>query len=123
MALPDLQKNSKFKKEKNIILILGGADKGIDMSELITEIPKHCKAVILLPGTGTDVINSKIKIQKSKFKFKIMEVSSLKEAVEEAMKNAKKGDVLLFSPAFASFGMFKNEFDRGQQFDKLVKNL
>ena len=39
------------------------------------------------------------------------------------MKIAKKGDVLLFSPALASFGLFKNEFDRGEQFNAIIKNL
>jgi len=108
-------------KSKNILLIMGGADKGIDMSELLEEIPNYCKEVLLLPGTGTEKIRPKIKDQR--LKMSLVEAKNLKEAMEEAMKNAEEGDVILFSPAFASFGMFKNEFDRGDQFDTLVKNL
>ena len=50
-------------------------------------------------------------------------VSNYKEAVEKAYKEAKKEDIILFSPGFASFNMFKNEYDRGEQFMKIVKKL
>ncbi|MEK7551791.1 MAG: UDP-N-acetylmuramoyl-L-alanine--D-glutamate ligase [Patescibacteria group bacterium] len=101
-------------ESKNIVLIMGGADKGIDMSELIAEIPKFCREVILLPGTGTDNL---------RFNEKTVKVKTLKEAVDKAIQSSEKGDIVLFSPAFASFGMFKNEFDRGDQFNELVKNI
>ncbi|MFQ5662157.1 MAG: UDP-N-acetylmuramoyl-L-alanine--D-glutamate ligase [Candidatus Paceibacteria bacterium] len=109
-------------KNKNIILIIGGADKGLDMAELIKEIPKYCKSVILLDGTGTR------KMQKSKIKMqndnvKIQNANSLKTAFNLAMKNANRNDIVLFSPAFASFEMFKNEYDRGEQFNSLVNSL
>ena len=100
-----------------IILVMGGADKNLDMTELIKEIPKQCTALILLPGTGTE--NLRIKNEE----LRIMNVKSLEEAVLQGMKLTKKGDTLLFSPAFASFGMFKNEFDRGEQFNAIVKEL
>ncbi len=101
-------------KKKNIILIMGGADKNLDMSELIKAVPKYCKKTILLDGTGTQMLAGKIKGYIAK---------SLKEAVNEALNEVKRGDVLVLSPAFASFGMFTNEFDRGDQFIKIVKNL
>lgn len=101
-------------ESKGIILIMGGADKNLDMSELIKEVPKYCKKVILLAGTGTEKLGGKIDG---------VEVKSLKEGLLEALKWAKKGDILLLSPAFASFGMFKNEFDRGDQFTALIKAL
>ena len=101
---------------KNIILIMGGTDKGLDMSKLVAEIPNHCKAIILLKESGTE------KLKKELADF--TEKETLKECVEEAMKISKKGDIVLFSPAFASFGKwFKNEYDRGEQFEKLVKGL
>jgi UDP-N-acetylmuramoylalanine--D-glutamate ligase len=109
---------------KKIILILGGADKNLDMSGLVKEIPKYCKSVILLSGTGTIKIeNEKIKMQNENPKLKINKTENLKKAVTEAIKECKRGDTLLFSPAFASFGMFKNEFDRGEQFVKIIKKL
>lgn len=101
---------------KNIILICGGTDKGLDMSKLVAEIPKCCKGVILLKESGTE------KLKKGMTDF--TEKETLKECVKEAMKIAKKGDIVLFSPAFASFGKwFTNEYDRGEQFVKIAKNL
>jgi UDP-N-acetylmuramoylalanine--D-glutamate ligase len=47
----------------------------------------------------------------------------MKSAVGLAKDNAKKGDIILLSPGAASFGVFKNEFDRGEQFNRLVKKL
>ncbi len=103
---------SKF---KNIILIAGGSDKGLNMDSIVKEINKNCKKVILLSGTGTNRIKSKIKNN--------IEAKSMKEAVAKAKAQATQGDVVLLSPAFASFGMFDNEFDRGDQFTKIVKSL
>jgi UDP-N-acetylmuramoylalanine--D-glutamate ligase len=55
--------------------------------------------------------------------FDTYEVRTLKEAVQKAVSLAEKEDSVLFSPGFASFGLFKNEFDRGEQFIQLVKAL
>ena len=103
------------KKKKNVILIMGGADKMLDMSALVAEIPHYAKAVLLLTGTGTQRILPTLP--------DATVFISLAEAVEAAMHEAKEGDVVLFSPAFASFGMFKNEYDRGDQFMELVSHL
>ena len=54
---------------------------------------------------------------------KISNAKNLKEAVYKAVEVAEGGDTILFSPAFASFGMFKNEYDRGEQFNKIVSGL
>ena len=116
VALKSLGVNAKGKipKKKKAILIMGGADKNLDMSALIKEIPKYCKKVVLLAGTGTDKLDGKVP-------GKI--VKSLKEAVFEALEGSQKGDILVLSPGFASFGMFKNEYDRGDKFVKIIKNL
>lgn len=98
--------------KQNIILIAGGADKKLDFTTVFPLIKKYCKKVILLPGTGTDKLN-----------LDGEKVETLKRAVELAMGKAEKGDVVLFSPGFASFGLFKNEFDRGDQFNHLVQKL
>ena len=109
--------NLKISKSKNIILIMGGTDKGLDMSKLISSIPEYCKAVVLLNETGTDKLIFN-------YQFPIFKKDTLKECVDEAMKLAKKGDTVLFSPAFASFGKwFKNEYDRGAQFVNEVNQL
>ena len=106
-------------KWKKVVLIVGGADKGLDMKKLTREIPKYCKTVIFLKGTGTE----KLKIESRKWKVETREFNNLKNAVAAAMKLAEKGDVVILSPAFASFGMFKNEYDRGERFNKIVGRL
>lgn len=102
-----------------IILIIGGADKGLDPSNLVEFVKNKSlvSRVVLLKGTGTG------KLQLSGIEAETMTVDTLKEAVDHAYAGAKEGDVILFSPAFASFGMFKNEYDRGDQFVDLVNNL
>ena len=96
----------------NTILIMGGADKGLDMNTLLIRLP-GLKRVVLLAGTGTSRVLEFIE-GSSVF-------DSLEKAVVEAFATAHTGDTILFSPAFASFGMFKNEYDRGDQFNALVK--
>jgi UDP-N-acetylmuramoylalanine--D-glutamate ligase len=99
---------------ENTIVIAGGTDKNLDMNALLLKL-QEVKRVILLSGTGTNRIlewlpNASV-------------YDSLAAAVEEAYKSSSPGDTILFSPAFTSFGMFKNEYDRGDQFDGIVKGL
>ncbi len=104
--------------QKPTILILGGVDKGNDY-ELVADLVKEkVKAIICM---GTD--NSKLM---EFFKGKvdqIIEVDSAKKAVNASFKLAEKGDVVLLSPACASFDLFKNYEDRGHQFKESVKEL
>lgn len=99
---------------KNVILIMGGAGKELDMTPLTETIPTYCKAVVLLPGTGTDVVKEKIEGEI---------VDSLEAGIDLALTKSEPGDVILFSPAFASFGLFKNEYDRGDRFVTTVMNV
>jgi len=100
---------------QKVILIMGGMDKGLDIKKLEAVLPEKTKKVLLTPGSGSEkIINKKINIQK---------VADLKGAVREAIKQAKIGDIILFSPAFASFNMFINEYDRGEKFMEIVKKL
>ncbi|MFI5260587.1 MAG: UDP-N-acetylmuramoyl-L-alanine--D-glutamate ligase [Candidatus Paceibacteria bacterium] len=101
--------------EKNVVLLMGGADKTLDMNKLLYEIPNHAKRVILLAGTGTSRV--------LEFLPGASVFDDLKKAVAEAYTAAGPGDIILFSPAFASFGMFKNEYDRGDQFNAIVNAL
>jgi len=101
-------------KEKNIILIMGGADKDVPSEELVKEVENYTKQVVFIPGTGTDLIKKEIKG---------IETKNLKEAVETALKSAQEGDTVLFSPGFASFGAYANEYERGDQFVSIVNSL
>ena len=96
---------------KNIILIAGGAYKEVDPTPLVPLIQTHCKKTILLAGTGTDMLKDKIEC---------VVVKSLEEAVKTAHAVGVRGDTILFSPGFASFGMFINEYDRNDQFVNLI---
>lgn len=100
--------------DKNIILIAGGADKNIDSTELAEEISRYCKKVFLLPGTGTDIIKEKIEGE-------VLE--NMEEAVKTALAEGEPGEVLLFSPGFASFGLFKNEYERSDEFVRCLNKL
>ena len=100
--------------DKNVIWIGGGAAKGIDATELLEIVPEYCKKVILLAGTGTDTIKDKIECEV---------VASMEEAVKAGVAAGDPGDVLLFSPGFASFGMYKNEYERNDDFVATINNL
>jgi len=99
---------------RNIILIAGGEDKNLNYEELRKEIKKEVKHLILFPGTATDKL-------KKGLDYTLVE--SMKQAVKKASQLAQKGDVVLLSPGAASFNMFENEFDRGNQFIKYVKEI
>jgi len=103
---------------KKIVLICGGADKKLDLTNFVKVINKNCKFVSLIPGTGTSVL---LKEYKLKIPYEIGK--DLKDVILKALKFAKKGDIILFSPAFASFGMFNNEYERNDLFVKIIKNL
>ncbi len=111
---------------QNVILIMGGADKGLATGILEEAIAKHVKAVVLLPGTGTAKLLKKWQ-ENSTINRTILagvkEVVSLKEAVEAGLVGGQPGDVLLFSPGFASFGMYKNEYERNDEFVETIKSL
>lgn len=99
---------------KGIILVTGGADKALDMSAYI-EAAKSAKRVMFLAGTGTDRVRS--------FFPEAPVFDTLAAAFEDARIHAGPGDAVILSPAFASFGMFKNEFDRGDQWNALVRAI
>jgi UDP-N-acetylmuramoylalanine--D-glutamate ligase len=104
--------------QKPTILILGGVDKGNDYALVADLVKEKVKAIVCM---GTD--NSKL-IEFFKDKVaQIIEVDSAKKAVNASFKLAEKGDVVLLSPACASFDLFKNYEDRGQQFKESVKEL
>jgi UDP-N-acetylmuramoylalanine--D-glutamate ligase len=119
VGLKALSSNLNAPKGPKIVLIMGGTDKNIDTTRLTDSIAKYAKAVILIPGTGSDKVREILRKKIIKF----YESDTLKSAVSIAFKLSQKGDTILFSPAFASFEMFSNEFDRGEKFLKIVNKL
>jgi len=103
--------------KRNVYLIAGGINKGGDFSILKDILRKQVKGVFLI---GRDREDIKEMIEGS---TDIFLKDSLKEAVLDAFKMAKEGDNILFSPACASFDMFKNYIDRGEQFNKIFEEL
>ena len=104
-------------KFENIILVAGGESKKLNYRALAKDIQESVKHLILLPGSASDLIERDLK------KFPLHRVKSMKMAVKKASMLAEKGDTVILSPGAASFNLFKNEFDRGNQFKKEVKNL
>lgn len=100
------------------VLILGGVDKGNDYSLIEDLVKEKVKAIICL---GTD--NRKIHEAFGNMVSTIVNTSTAAEAVHAAFHFAGKGDVVLLSPACASFDLFKNYEDRGNQFKQVVKEL
>lgn len=107
--------------QEPIILIAGGADKNLDLSALASVILEKTKDAVLLKGKATDKILEKIKKMDPDRNFSV--ATSMEEAVELAKKKAQEGDVVLLSPGAASFGLFQNEFDRGDKFKEAVSHL
>jgi UDP-N-acetylmuramoylalanine--D-glutamate ligase len=103
---------------KPTVLILGGVDKGNDYSLIADLVKEKVKAIICL---GTD--NRKIHEAFGNMVGTIVNTSTAAEAVHAAFYFSEKGDVVLLSPACASFDLFKNYEDRGNQFKKVVKEL
>lgn len=101
--------------QKKVLLIMGGMDKSLEVDSLNKILSNKTKKIFLTPGSGSDKIKNK--------DVMIKKVDNLRDGVLYAFREAKSGDTILFSPAFASFNMFKNEYDRGDQFMSIVNNL
>lgn len=107
-----------------ITVILGGSEKGLDYEELGREIAKakNIKKSIIIGEIGNKII---VALKKAKYRGSIINLkkSSMQKIVENAYRNTSLGGVVLLSPAAASFDMFANYKDRGNQFKEAVQNL
>jgi UDP-N-acetylmuramoylalanine--D-glutamate ligase len=121
--------------ERPIVLIAGGADKQLPFDELAREIVLRAKAAVLLQGTATPKLIEALQtaddrrptIDDSSPSSIVHRLSSIvgpfddfEQAIEAAKQLAAPGDVVLLSPGCASFGMFRNEFHRGEEFRSIV---
>jgi len=104
--------------QKPVVWIVGGIDKGNDYQTLHELVRQKVKAIVCL---GTD--NSKIHEAFGDIIPDITDTKSATDAVKVSYEKGRKGDVVLLSPACASFDLFKNYEDRGWQFKKAVKGL
>ena len=101
-----------------VVLILGGTDKGNDYTEIENLVKEKVRAIVCL---GVD--NSKLHQFFDGKVNKIVDAGSMQEAVEKSFQLAERGDTVLLSPCCASFDLFKNYEDRGDQFKELVRSL
>lgn len=104
--------------KKPVVLIVGGESKRLPLTRLAVRINQTAAGVVLLRGKGTRELKPKLK------KTLIAgEYADVKQALKRALAIAPPRATILFSPAFTSFGLFANEFDRGVAFNRAVKNL
>ncbi len=101
-----------------VVLILGGQDKGNDYEEIMNLVKEKVKAIVCMGIDNEPIHNAFGQVVKT-----IIDTHSAKEAVLASYALAEKGDVVLLSPACASFDLFKNYEDRGKQFKEAVKEL
>ncbi len=101
-----------------VVLIIGGRDKGNDYSEILSLVKEKCRALVFL---GAD--NSKLHANFDNIGIEIADTNNMKNCVTACAALAKKGDTVLLSPCCASFDLFRNMEDRGEQFTEAVKKL
>jgi UDP-N-acetylmuramoylalanine--D-glutamate ligase len=103
--------------KKDIILILGGREKGTDFSLLVQDVQKSVKTIVSIGESRAHVRETFQGL------CPVIEAETMQEAVEQGFKTAVPGDVVLLSPACASFDMFNNYTHRGREFAAQVKAL
>ena len=120
--------------DRPIVLIAGGADKNLPFDDLAREIALRTKAVVLLAGSATPKLQSAVGSEQAaaanlpptadrRLPSIIGPFDDFAAAIEAARALAASGDVVLLSPGCASFGMFRNEFHRGEEFRSVVQQL
>ena len=111
-----------FDKEE-IVLIAGGYDKNLDYKPMAKTVVDKVKTLILIGQTANKIFDAvKQELENQNKNINIYMCDTLVQSIGVAYKYAKPGQIVLFSPASASFDMFKNFADRGNQFKDLVNN-
>ena len=109
--------------DENIILLAGGSDKGLDYKEIGEVIAKKVGTLILTGPTAQKIEEATKQALSEEKSIEIIHTNNLEESVKVAKEKAKEGDIVLLSPASASFDAFKNFEERGNYFKTLVNNL
>ncbi len=112
--------SDELDEDQSLTLVAGGSDKGLDTMDLERAIKRHVENVVLIPGSGTDEIRFKLYGDE---RINIDETESIKEALDMALSMSSPQDYILFSPAFASFDQFANEYEREEAFLEAVEEL
>ncbi len=112
--------------ERPIVLVAGGNSKQLPLENWPEAIVRNCRDVLLLKGTGTaelvPALREEVMRQGASDPLRGV-FDNFTTALDRAVSLAEPGDVLLFSPGFTSFGMFLNEFDRGDRFNAYVRKI
>ena len=110
--------------DEKIVLIAGGYDKHLDYTPIAKPIIQNVSKLILM-GATADKIEQAVneELEKQKKELPIYRCSTLEECVNKAHEVATQGEIVLFSPASASFDMFKNFMERGEKFKELVDKI
>ena len=109
-----------------IVLVAGGNSKQLPLDNWPATIVRNCRDVVLLKGTGTEELVPALReeARRQGVNDPLRGIfDDFTVALGTAVSLAGPGDVLLFSPGFTSFGMFLNEFDRGDQFTAYIQRL
>lgn len=103
--------------DEPVVLILGGKDKGGEFTGLLEAIHRGVKGIVLIGEAANRILDA---LEGS---VPMVRATSLEDAVSQAVSLASRGDVVLFSPACASFDMFQNYYQRGLEFKRVVREL
>lgn len=114
-TVPDAVAATLSAFDKKVILIAGGMDKNLSLKNMVNAIINNVKQLILLEGDGSEKLLTLL--SREGYKNIDYYYNDLFEAVKKAYDIAKSKDIILLSPGFASFNMFKNEFERGEIFN------
>ena len=109
--------------DEKIVLIAGGYDKNLDYAPLARPILDKVSKLILMGKTASKIYDAVVNELAPDEVFPIYRAKNVEQSVELAYKFAEPGEIVLFSPASASFDMFKNFAERGEKFKELVNNL
>lgn len=111
---------STLSHERNIVLIMGGAKSEGCYGPLYEVLPKYVHTVVLIPGSGT--LLERRSLEKI-VGINVKSAPTIEEALRVAVESAKKGDIVLFSPAFESGGALGSRKERGERFVRAVREL